>query len=176
MSLLERHCHEDIVLTNSSLVPRPSNDPSDPLNWKKWIKYTAAISYLLFNWVLVSAALSLAPMYPLLGKEFHLDEKQLSFLTGINIITLAFANILLVPLSNIFGRRPVSIVCGYLAMLTNVWQAMAVSHESLLGARACNGVVAAVTESIMVQFIADTFFLHERGFWVSLPSFSLPPR
>ena len=72
-----------------------------------------------------------------------------------NIITLGFSNILIVPLSNIFGRRPIAIFCGVLAILTYVWQALATSHGSFLAARACNGVVAATTETIMVQVIAD---------------------
>jgi MFS family permease len=94
-------------------------------------------------------------MFPLLGAQFHLDPQQLSLLTGVNVITLGFANILIVPLSNIFGRRPISIVCGFLVVLTNIWQALATSHKSFLAARACNGLVAATSETIMVQVIAD---------------------
>ena len=129
-------------------------------------KLTVAISQLIYVWVLVCSALSLAPMFPFLAQEFHLDQQQLSLLTGLNVITLGFANIFIVPLSNIFGRRPTSIFFGVLVVLTNVWQALATSHQSLLAARACNGVVAATSETIMVQVIADMFFLHERGFWV----------
>ena len=138
-----------------SLVPHPTNDPSDPLNWSRLWKYATAVSQLLYVWVLVSSALSIAPLFPLLGKEFHLNEQQLSLLTGLNVITLGFANILIVPLSNIFGRRPISILFGLLVILTNIWQALATSHKSLLASRACNGIVAATSETVMVQVIAD---------------------
>lgn len=47
--------------------------------------------------------------------------------------------------------------------LTCIWEALASSHKSLLAARACNGITAATSESIMVQVIADMFFLSERG-------------
>lgn len=126
-----------------------------------------AVSQLLYVWVLVCSALSIAPMFPLLGAQFHLGQQALSLLTGVNVLTLGFANILIVPLSNIFGRRPISIIAGFFVILTNIWQALATSHQSLLAARACNGIVAATSETIMVQVIADMFFLHERGFWVS---------
>lgn len=127
-----------------------------------------AITQLIYVWVLVTGALSLAPMFPLLGMEFHLGQQQLSLLTGLNVITLGFANLFIVPLSNIFGRRPVSIVFGVLVFLTSIWQALATSHKSLLAARACNGIAAATSESIMVQVIADMFFLHERGLWMGI--------
>ncbi|KAK0255804.1 hypothetical protein B0A54_11065 [Friedmanniomyces endolithicus] len=152
----------------SVLVPHPSNDPSEPLNWSLPWKLITALSQLLYVWVLVCSALSLAPMFPFLGMEFHLGQQQLSLLTGLNVITLGFSNIFIVPLSNIFGRRPISIFFGLLVVLTNIWQALATTHSSFLAARACNGVVAATSETIMVQVIADMFFLHERGFWVGL--------
>lgn len=76
-------------------------------------------------------------------------------------------NIFIVPISNIFGRRPVAIFFGVLVVLTNVWQAVATSHDSLLAARACNGIAAATSETIMVQTIADMFFLHERASWMA---------
>ena len=133
------------------------------MNWSRVWKYATAFSQLLYVWVLVCSALSLAPLFPLLGAEFHLDNQQLSLLTGINIITLGFANILIVPLSNIFGRRPVAILCGVLVTLTNVWEALATSHKSLLASRACNGLVAATSETIMVQVIADMYVKLKRS-------------
>lgn len=139
----------------SVLVPHPTNDKNDPLNWSRLWKYATAISQLLYVWVLVCSALSIAPMFPLLGAQFRLDQQQLSLLTGVNVITLGFANILIVPLSNIFGRRPIAITFGFLVVLTNIWQALATSHSSFLASRACNGLVAATSETIMVQVIAD---------------------
>lgn len=140
-------------------MPHPSSDPKDPLNWSRLWKYTVAGSQLLYVWVLVCSALSLAPLFPFLGEEFHLNQQQLSLLTGLNVITLGFATLLVVPLSNIFGRRPTSIFFGILVILTNIWQALATSHKSLLAARACNGIVASTSEVIMVQVVADVFFL-----------------
>jgi len=151
----------------SILVPQPTCDPNDPLNWSTTWKLITATSQLLYVWVLVCSALSLAPLFPFLGQEFHLNQQQLSLLTGTNVLTLGFANVLIVPISNIFGRRPVAIFFGIMVVLTNVWQAVATSHESLLAARACNGIAAATSETIMVQTIADMFFLHERATWMA---------
>ncbi|CAO2648198.1 Nn.00g074650.m01.CDS01 [Neocucurbitaria sp. VM-36] len=151
-----------------TLIPRPSSDPQDPLNWSTTWKLTVVASQWLFTWISVTGALSIAPMFPLLGQEFHLNNNQLSMLTGITVITLGFANFIIVPLSNIFGRRAISLVFSVLIMLTCIWQALATSHRSLLAARAVNGLVCATSESIPVQMIADVFFLHERGLWTGV--------
>ncbi|KAH7411558.1 major facilitator superfamily domain-containing protein [Phaeosphaeria sp. MPI-PUGE-AT-0046c] len=151
-----------------ALIPKPSSDPQDPLNWSRRYKLMVMASQWLFTWISVTGALSIAPMFPLLGHEFHLNNNQLSMLTGITVITLGFANFIIVPLSNIFGRRAVSLVFSVLIMLTCIWQALATSHRSLLAARAMNGLVCATSESIPVQMIADVFFLHERGLWTGV--------
>ncbi|KAK6412397.1 hypothetical protein LTR95_017975, partial [Oleoguttula sp. CCFEE 5521] len=74
--------------TGSVLVPHPSSSPNDPLNWSRPWKIIVAVSQLFYVWVLVCSALSIAPMFPFLGMEFHLDQQQLSLLTGLNVITL----------------------------------------------------------------------------------------
>ncbi|KAK5149521.1 hypothetical protein LTR04_007027 [Oleoguttula sp. CCFEE 6159] len=95
-------------------------------------------------------------------------SQETVLLTGVTVITLGYANFIIVPLSNIFGRRPISIIFAVLIVLTCIWEALATSHSSLLAARALNGVVCATSESIMVQVIADVFFLHERGLWTGV--------
>ncbi|USP80491.1 hypothetical protein yc1106_07765 [Curvularia clavata] len=150
------------------LIPRPSSDPQDPLNWSRKWKLMVMASQWLFTWISVTGALSIAPMFPLLGAQFHLNNNQLAMLTGITVITLGFANFIIVPLSNIFGRRAVSLVFSVFILLTCIWQALATSHSSLLAARAVNGLVCATSESIPVQMIADVFFLHERGLWTGV--------
>ncbi|CAA9963932.1 Transmembrane transporter [Pyrenophora teres f. maculata] len=155
-------------LAKQILLPVPSSDSRDPLNWSRKWKLMVMASQWLFTWIAVTGALSIAPMFPLLGKEFHLNNSQLAMLTGITVITLGFANFIIVPLSNIFGRRAVSLVFSVLITLTCVWQALATSHKSLLAARAVNGLVCATSESIPVQMIAGVFFLHERGLWMGV--------
>ena len=125
-------------------------------------------SQWLFTWISVTGALSIAPMFPLLGAQFHLNNNQLALLTGITVITLGFANFIIVPLSNIFGRRAVSLTFSVFILLTYIWQAMATSYNSLLAARAVNGLACATAETIPVQMIADVFYQHERGLWTGV--------
>lgn len=122
----------------------------------------------LYTFVTVESALSLAPMFPFLAEEWHLNLTQLSLLTGACVLALGYANFIIVPFSNIFGRRLASISLGILVILTEVWEALATSHQSFLTARVVNGLTTATAESLMVQVIADIFFLHERGLWTGI--------
>ncbi|KNG88920.1 hypothetical protein ANOM_002592 [Aspergillus nomiae NRRL 13137] len=150
------------------LIPQPSNNSDDPLNWAPAWKYLVIISQFLYVFVAVESSLSMAPMFPLLGKEWGLNETQLGLLTGGCILGLGYANFLIVPFSNIFGRRLASISLAVLTFLTVLWEALATSHRAFLAARVVNGLTTATTESIMMQVIADLFFLHERGLWTGI--------
>ncbi|KAL2855156.1 major facilitator superfamily domain-containing protein [Aspergillus pseudodeflectus] len=150
------------------LVPTPSDNPSDPLTWSKTWKYLVVGTQFLYLFVSVESALSMGPMFPFFAEEFGLDETQLGLLTGSCVLALGFANFLIVPCSNIFGRRVTSISLCALGGATCIWQALATSYSSLLAARAINGIATATSETILVQVVSDLFFLHDRGLWTGV--------
>ncbi|RAK94904.1 MFS general substrate transporter, partial [Aspergillus ibericus CBS 121593] len=126
----------------------------------------AMISQLLAAFVSCSSALSMSPMFPYFAKEFDLNDTQLLLLTGVCILAFAYANFVIVPCSNIFGRRMTFLVFTAISVASYIWQARATSYPSLLVARVLNGIGAATNETMPVQIIADMFFLHERGRWM----------
>ncbi|GKZ28488.1 hypothetical protein AbraIFM66950_008346 [Aspergillus brasiliensis] len=154
--------------SHTALVPRPSDAPNDPLNWSPTWKYLVTATQFLFLFVSVESALSMGPMFPFFAEEFHLDDTQLSLLTGACVLALGYSNFLIVPCSNIFGRRITSLIFCLLGMASCLWQALAKSHSSLLAARVVNGIATATSETVMVQVTSDIFFLHERGAWTGL--------
>ncbi|KAB8202665.1 major facilitator superfamily domain-containing protein [Aspergillus parasiticus] len=154
--------------SDTVLSPQPSNNSDDPLNWAPAWKYLVIVAQFLYVFVAVESSLSMAPMFPLLVKEWDLNETQLSLLTGGCILGLGYANFLIVPFSNIFGRRFASISLAVVTLLTVLWEALATSHKAFLAARVVNGLTTATTESIMMQVIADVLFLNERGLWTGI--------
>lgn len=87
---------------------------------------------------------------------------------GAAAMALGYANFIIVPFSNVFGRRPTILICGLLCVLANIWQAKVTSYNSFIGARVISGLGAAANESIMPMVVADVYFLHERGLWMGL--------
>ncbi|KAF9894130.1 hypothetical protein FE257_009103 [Aspergillus nanangensis] len=151
-----------------ALLPEPADDPADPLNWTRAWKYTVIAVHFCYLFVSVESALSMAPMFPLLASEFHLDDVQLGLLTGACVVALGFSNFIIVPCSNIFGRRVTSMVLCIMGAATCIWQALAPSQSVLLAGRVLNGVATAGSETLLVQVVSDMLFLPERGFWTGL--------
>ncbi|KAF2735351.1 MFS transporter-like protein [Polyplosphaeria fusca] len=150
------------------LVPQPSDDPNDPLNWSTPWKAACITASTMVTFSQGFGPLALAPMFPDLMKAFHCTLPEAVQFTGVCILVLGFSNFIWVPLSTSFGRRPVYIASQLICFATSIWRARAVSYGSFMGACVVNGIGAGPAESIQPAVIADIFFLHDRGKWNTL--------
>jgi hypothetical protein len=110
-----------IVTTGSRLpsfeVDFESNDPEDPKNWPMWYRglTIGAVSYS--TWTVVLYSTSYTTSMPGMMKEFHESSEPVATLgVTVYLLGLAVGSLILAPLSEIYGRRPVYI--GSLAIFS----------------------------------------------------------
>jgi MFS family permease len=132
------------------------------------------INQAFFVFISVLTPLSIAPLTPIFMQEFHKTLPQVNYLFGAAAISLGYTNFVIVPFSNVFGRRPAILICGLICVLANVWQALTTSYASFIGARVISGFGAGANESIMPMVIADVMFIHQRGLWMGLYLYVTP--
>jgi MFS family permease len=154
--------------SHSMLVPQPSNNSNDPLNWSRKWKLVTITMQGMFVLISVLTNLSIAPLTPIYMELWNKSESQIALLTGLGALSIGYANFVIVPGAELYGRRIVSIMCTVICVAGNIWQATARSYGSFLGARVFVGLGAAANETIMTMVIADVFFLHERGRYMCL--------
>ncbi|KAI0482956.1 serine/threonine kinase 16 [Xylariaceae sp. FL0804] len=150
------------------LVPQPSDDPHDPLNWNLPWKVACITAASLVTFSQGMGPLALAPMFPDLMASFNCSLAEAVQFTGVAILVLGFSNFFWVPLSTSFGRRGVYFFSQLVCFGSSIWRARATSYSSFMGACVVNGFGAGPAESIMPAVIADIFFLHQRGRWNTL--------
>ncbi|OQE18687.1 hypothetical protein PENSTE_c017G09021 [Penicillium steckii] len=149
------------------LVPQPSSNPADPLNWPNWRKIAVLACMSLYAAVGNFTSASIASAFPLYGTPLAFNPPvsigKLSRLIAVNVFMMGAANIWWVPLANIFGRRP--IVLGNLLLLVfcSMWAGLTESFGSLLAARTLMGVAAAPSDTIAPNVVGEIFFAHQRG-------------
>lgn len=73
------------------------------------------------------------------------------------------ANIWWVPLSSVFGRRPIILISLLILTVCSVWAAEAKTFNSLLAARVFQGIGGATSDTLCPGVIGEVFFRHERG-------------
>ncbi|KAF2193679.1 MFS general substrate transporter [Zopfia rhizophila CBS 207.26] len=150
------------------LVPQPSNDPHDPLNWSTGWKAACITASTMVTFSQGFGPLALAPMFQPIVEDFNCSLADAVQFTGVCILVLGFSNFVWVPISTSFGRRPVYLLSQLINFGTSIWRAKATSYGSFMGACVVNGIGAGPAETIQPAVIADIFFLHDRGKWNTL--------
>lgn len=164
--LLTEHEENDHV----TLIPPPTLNPADPLNWSRWRKYTVLGIMSIYCFTVNLASSGLAPSLGLMMVQLPRPENspppkfsKLTHLIAFNVLMIGLGNIIWVPLSNLVGRRPVLIFAMTVTVAATVWCGEAKSFDSLLGARVVQGFGMGPADSIAANVVGEMFFVHERG-------------
>ncbi|KAI1633838.1 MFS transporter [Biscogniauxia mediterranea] len=163
---LRDHETNDIIL-----VPEPSNDPNDPLNWSPTQKYyifaLTCAGVFFEHCVLVGPSVVLEQVtveyFGSAPGSVVANLSKTSYFQTAPSLLIGLSNFIWVPLAIKFGRRPVYIASYLLLTATCIWCALATSFESALAGRILLGFAGGAAELVAPLILTDLFFLHERG-------------
>jgi MFS family permease len=146
------------------LVPQPSDDPNDPLNWPLWRRDLITFT-ISFAGVLATALGSiLAANTVTISRLFSKTFTQVALLTGYYLLGAGGAAIFFVPSARIWGKRHLFILGLILVIASSAWAgSVGTSYGSLLAARVVQGVGTAPYESLLNAAVGDLYLVHQRG-------------
>ncbi|KAJ5444328.1 uncharacterized protein N7458_008200 [Penicillium daleae] len=156
---------EDVHRTSDQLVlvPAPSADPNDPLNWsnaRKILNYTLVSFFVLWTFVQLDIGFTAwGPMEEELG--FSVDILNAG--AAVNYGGLAIGCFFFIPLVHKYGRRPMYLFSTALQLASCIWQAQTFSVGSFIGANLISGLGGAISEVIAQITVADMFFVHQHA-------------
>ncbi|ERS98813.1 Major Facilitator Superfamily protein [Sporothrix schenckii 1099-18] len=145
------------------LIPQPSDDPKDPLNWSWTTKHITlliiACTAFLPDYGSATGAVTLIAQ----AEEWDMTQDEVNHSQAGNVFMLGAGGIFAVIFAAYLGRLPV--VWWYLvvATATAAWCAGATSFASFMAARILNGFFSTVCQGMGLVFIQDIFFFHERA-------------
>ncbi|EGE77175.2 MFS transporter [Blastomyces dermatitidis ATCC 18188] len=156
------------------LVPQPSDDPNDPLNWPLW-KRDAILAVLSFVGLLCATTSPLlAANTATLAHHYETTFTKAALLTGYHLCGVGVAGLLFVPSARVWGKRHLYILGCIVMIFSSAWGgASAGSYKSLLVARVFQGVGLAPYEALVNASVGDLFFVHERGKRMALSNVAL---
>ncbi|KAF7366945.1 MFS general substrate transporter [Mycena sanguinolenta] len=149
--------------TGLPLIPQPSNDASDPLNFPQWLKIAILlqVSFLAGLGPLNQAVIN--PAFVPLAAHFHVSTVVASYQTTIAIAFAGIGSFIWVPLANTYGRRPVLLFSTLIAAASSLGSGKALTWSQLIATRVLNGLGTSSFFTLGAGTVTDTFFLHERG-------------
>lgn len=145
------------------LIPQPSLDPNDPLNWSRYRKELHFGILCLFTMCVAGFANWTGPIYSVLMGSLNITINQLNNGVALQFLFLAIGCAIMQPLSMKVGKRPVYIFQTLLVLLSHVIFATSTNEKNYYGFGIVNGFSCAAMDSLIQISIADIFFLHEHG-------------
>ncbi|KAM0564422.1 hypothetical protein ACHAPJ_000635 [Fusarium lateritium] len=146
------------------LIPQPSDDPNDPLNWPLWRR--DLITFLLCFAGILATALGpiLAANTITIALLFSRDFTQVALLTGYFLLGCGAGAIFFVPSGRIWGKRHLFLVGILILIASSAWAgSVGTNYGSFIGARIIQGVGCAPFESLLNAAVGDLYFVHQRG-------------
>ncbi|KAF9566907.1 MFS general substrate transporter [Agrocybe pediades] len=145
------------------LVPQPTDDPNEPLNWPKW-KKEACFWTLSFATTLCGA---LSPLvgagYVLLSMQFHVSVDEVASSFGALLLGLGCFMIVQNVLAVKFGHMIVYLGSVFLMFISCVWCALSPSLASIRASRVFQGFGMSSLQCLVPATIEQIYFVHERG-------------
>ncbi|KAF1941881.1 MFS transporter-like protein [Clathrospora elynae] len=154
------------------LVPQPSDDARDPLNWSLRKRDTALAIICLTSIFASTLSPLLAANTVSLALHFHRDLTDMALLTGYHLLGVALGGIIFVPSARIWGKRHLYLLgCG-LIIVSCIWAGATGPHyASFLWARIVQGIGLAPFEALVNASVGDMYHVHERGVRMAISNF-----
>ncbi|KAG6009072.1 hypothetical protein E4U43_000065 [Claviceps pusilla] len=180
--------HEDLKCDRSGgtpiiLVPQPSDDPNDPLNWPLWKRDLVTFTLCLAA-VLATALGAILASNTLVISAWYTERlPSVAGLTGYYLLGAGCAAIFFVPSGRIWGKRHLFLLGILIVIVSSAWAGAAGNfnqskdpetsylqsdpqkhhYRSLIAARVFQGVGTAPFESLLNAAVGDLYCVHQRG-------------
>ncbi|WRT67561.1 uncharacterized protein IL334_004533 [Kwoniella shivajii] len=151
-----------------TLIPTPSKNPDDPLNWTRKRKYLMLSCVVFYTITATILSSDLYSVFDPLSDSTGLSLDQLNVGTGYLYLFIGVSTLISQPASLAFGKRPTYLVSAFGAALVNIWTAFAKGNSQWIASRLLLGFFISPSFTLVEVSIADVFFLHERSFPIGL--------
>ncbi|KAK4230533.1 major facilitator superfamily domain-containing protein [Podospora fimiseda] len=165
------------------LIPTPSSDPNDPLNWSQSYKWYLAtvicLAMMVCNFLAAGPSIAMVHITMDFFTGAHPGRNPRVFIEAVAKVSYFFTthsmlqgvgNFIWIPIANKYGRRPTYVISYAIYFASAIWLSFERSYGGFLAGRIIMGFSAGAAETVAPITIADIFFLHERGTVMALYS------
>ncbi|PTB76282.1 MFS general substrate transporter [Trichoderma longibrachiatum ATCC 18648] len=151
------------------LVPQPSDDLKDPLNWPQWRKELNLASLVFMACLIGAMKTALVAVNDVLATHYGVSYTWIAALTATPLMVSALTGSVSSVAAKLVGKRPVYLASAALIFAGCLWNMTAdSSYGSSMGARVMQGLGWGAFDTLLMETIQDTFYEHERNTRVSL--------
>lgn len=154
------------------LIPQPTDDPDDPLNWSFFKKHAILLIVAFGSFAGDFGAGAGIPLIFLQAEDWGLSPAHVNQANSIAAIMCGVSGIIWMPLLNSWGRMPVLFWSSFLGLFFTIGSALSPSFPVHYAMRTLQSVTQSTGQTIGLAFVEDCFFYHEHarkiGIWYAI--------
>lgn len=162
------HTSEDEKREDVILIPTPSTDPDDPLNWSRGRKFLATCCWSSYVFFLGIANSNLYSVLVPFSEASGLPVATLNAGTGYLFLLAGWTLFWWQPFALQFGKRLTFLISLAAQIPLLIWAVHIRSSGQWYARSILAGFFAAPTEALPEVVVADLYFAHERGRYMAL--------
>ncbi|KAI0849055.1 MFS general substrate transporter [Daldinia vernicosa] len=155
------------------LVTFVPNDPENPKNWSKAYKWYCTMVVAATCFVVAFSSSVVTPDIAGVAKEFNVSDEVALLSITLFVVGFGVGPMIFAPLSEIYGRRIIYGTTLLVAVVFIIPGAVAKNIETLLVARAIDGIAFSAPMTLVGGTLADLWRSEERG--IPMAAFSAAP-
>ncbi|CAN6675008.1 protein Hol1p [Trichomonascus vanleenenianus] len=159
------------------LVPQPSKDPNDPLNWPRYKKNIVFGLTCFYVFMAAGQSAGLSPALLSMEKDMGISLADLNAGSGYLFLFYGIGCVVLQPLALSFGRRSIFLLSlllgGVVCQIWLVHSANGSRPGNFYANRILTGFLLSPVESLGEIVCTDLYFAHERGYYFAFYGLAL---
>jgi multidrug resistance protein len=145
------------------LISFKDEDPENPKRWQKWKKMSNVGVIAMMSIISPLASSMFTPGIEEIAKGLNTTSQIVIGCTTGFVIMLGLGPLVLAPLSETFGRRPLFLICFFVFSLLQIPSALSPNIETLIAMRTLSGFFGSVGIANGGGSISDMFHPSERA-------------
>ncbi|KAG9522882.1 MFS multidrug transporter-like protein, partial [Aureobasidium melanogenum] len=148
-----------------------AEDPANPYNWPAWRKWTVTLLTSCGGLVTLMTGTMMAPALGQISRDLHTTESTTQMTLSIYVLSFAFGPMVLAPMTEVFGRKPVWLVSGCFYVLWNTVCGFSHSNGLMIASRFFAGLGASAEFAVTNPVLSDCWLSEQRGHSFSISTF-----
>ncbi|KAK4663549.1 hypothetical protein QC763_609380 [Podospora pseudopauciseta] len=153
------------------LVPQPSDDPDDPLNWPTWRKEVNFWSLMLMVAMTGVTKTIFVTVNAQVSQLYGVSYTAAAALTGVPLILSAITGLGCLIAARMVGKRPFylgSLISFFIGTVWSTNVGFEGAYGQCMAARVFQGLGWGAWDALVLGSIQDTFFEHERNIKITI--------
>lgn len=160
------------LMIKTILIPQPTDDPNDPLNWGPFKKHMLLLLVSFGSFAGDFGATAGIPAILIQAKQWDISPTKANGPNSLNALMCGISGIIWMPLLNSWGRIPVLFWSTFMGLFFTIGAVLAPNYKVHYAMRVLQGITASTGQTIGLAFIKDCFFFHEHarkiGIWYAI--------